>query len=106
LRCAAGGDHDLGDAAACERFGYAAEQVEFRLYVGRFAAPTQGHHDDAIRQWCDAQHVGAGAIKVVGLSHVASAARSIAAAKTYRDNAALTAIKVLDAARMLTPIPS
>src|SRR4051812_48704621 len=28
-------------AGACERYGYSQDQVELRLYVGRFAAPTK-----------------------------------------------------------------
>ncbi len=40
---------------------------------------------------------------MVGLTEVATIARRVAVSKTYRDNAALTAIKVLDAAGMLQP---
>lgn len=93
-------------AGACARYGYEAEQVEFRLYVGRFAAPTKpALHEDPIRAWCAAQQVGAGPIKVVGLDEVARTARRVAANKSYRDHGALTAIKVLEAAGMLTPTP-
>jgi hypothetical protein len=91
---------------ACARYGYETGQVEFRLYVGRFAAPTKpALHEDPIRAWCAVQHVGAGPIKVVGLDEVARMARRVAASKSYRDHGALTAIKVLDAAGMLTPLP-
>ncbi len=40
---------------------------------------------------------------VFGLKEVATAARRVADSKTYRDNPALVAIKVLEAAGMLTP---
>jgi hypothetical protein len=86
---------------ACERYGYRSQQVEFRLYVGRFAAPSTGRHERDIREWCARQVVGAGPIRVVGLHDVAVTAREVARSRTYRDNAALTAIKVLDAADML-----
>src|SRR5262245_3663572 len=43
----------VGEAAA--RFGFAAEQVRLRLYVGRFAAPAKGTHEAQIRQWCAGQ---------------------------------------------------
>lgn len=89
--------------AAADRYGYRHDQVEFRLYVGRFAAPKAGHHERAIREWCATQRVGAGPIRVVGLAEVATIARRVATRTQYRDNAALTAIKVLDAAGMLHP---
>ncbi|MGH3534658.1 MAG: hypothetical protein ACRDQG_08085 [Pseudonocardiaceae bacterium] len=89
--------------AAAHRYGYRLDQVELRLYVGRFAAPKKGDHERAIREWCTAQRVGAGRIRVVGLVEVATIARRVASRKQYRDNAALTAIKVLDAAGMLRP---
>jgi hypothetical protein len=91
-------------AAAAERYGYRQDQVELRLYVGRFAAPTTGRHERAIREWCAGQVVGSGPIRVVGLAEVATTARRVAASKEYRDNAALTAIKVLGAAGMLCPL--
>ena len=89
---------------ACERYGYRSDEVELRLYVGRFAAPSSGHHERDIREWCASQVVGAGSIRVVGLRDVAVIARQVAQSKTYRDNAALMAIKVLDAADMLRPV--
>jgi len=89
--------------AAAHRYGYRPDQVELRLYVGKFAAPTTRSHEDPIRDWCAAQNVGVGPVRVVGLTEVATIARRVAVSKTYRDNAALTAIKVLDAAGMLQP---
>ncbi|WFG43123.1 hypothetical protein [Pseudonocardia alni] len=87
---------------ACQRFGYLPGQVEFRLYAGRFAAPTTGLHEQEIRQWCGSQNVGVGPIKVFNLTEVAEVAIKVAESKTYRDNAALTAIKVLRSAGRLT----
>lgn len=100
-------DPEVRDAVvrgACERYGYRNQQVELRLYVGRFAAPTTGRHEREIRDWCASQMVGAGPICVVGLHDVAVIARQVAHSKTYRDNAALTTIKVLSAADMLRPV--
>ena len=37
---------------ACERYGYNQSQVQLRLYVGKFAAPVKGTHEEAIRSWC------------------------------------------------------
>lgn len=89
---------------ASRRYGYSISQIELRLYVGRFAGSTTGVHEQAIREWCAAQHIGAGPIRVVGIRDVAHVARKVAASKTYRDNAALTAIKVLEAAGMLVDL--
>lgn len=90
---------------ASSRYGYSPDQIEFRLYVGKFAGSKRGTHEPVIREWCGSQHVGAGPIGVHGLAEVALAARRVADRKTYRDNPALVAIKVLEEARMLTPLP-
>jgi len=90
---------------ACQIYGYTPEQVQFRLYVGRFAAPNTGAHERAVRAWAATQQVGAGPITVHGLEEVAALARTVAASTTYRDSAALTAIKVLAVAGMFTPTP-
>jgi len=91
-------------SSAAHRYGFRINQIELRLYVGKFAAPTTRIHEDPIRDWCTAQNVGVGPIRVVSLSEVATTARRVAVSKTYRGNAALTAIKVLDAAGMLQPM--
>lgn len=88
---------------ASRHYGYSPDQVEFRLYVGKFAGGKSGEHERQIREWCTAQVIGRGPMKVFGLVEVARAARRVAASKTYRDNPALVAIKVLEAAPMLTP---
>jgi hypothetical protein len=46
--------------------------------------------------------VGAGPIKVIGVNEVVSAVSAVAASTQYRDNAALVAMKVLEAAGVLT----
>jgi hypothetical protein len=91
---------------ACDRFGYEEDQVELRLYVGRFAGEKSGEHERSIRAWCAKQFVGGGPIRVFGLQDVAARARRVASGTTYRDNPALVAIKVLDAAGMLTTLQS
>lgn len=91
-------------AGACDRYGYKVEQVELRLCVGKFAGEKSGDHERRIREWCAAQTVGSGPIKVYGLHQIVPKARVLAARKQYRDNPALVAIKVLDAAHQLTPL--
>lgn len=50
-------------AAAAERFGFQTDQIELRLYVGRFATSRS---EEAVRDWCAEKHVGAGPIAVIG----------------------------------------
>ena len=87
---------------AAERFGYTLDQVELRLYVGKFAGKP-GTHDARVREWCASQHAGRAAIRVVGVDEVVARVRQVATKKQYRDNAALVALKVLDAAGALKP---
>ncbi|HEX8118283.1 MAG TPA: hypothetical protein VF521_13490, partial [Pyrinomonadaceae bacterium] len=88
-------------AGAAERYGYNTKQVELRLYVGRFAAPTKGTHEKRIREWAAEQHAGRGPIKVFALNEVVGKVRAVAAHKQYRDNPVLVTLKVLEAADML-----
>lgn len=86
---------------AAERFGYRLDQVEMRLYAGKFAG---GGHESRIREWCAAQTVGSGPIGVVGATEVVRIVRGVAESKSYRDNAVLTTMKVLGAVGALAPI--
>lgn len=88
-------------AGAAHRFGYPVDRVELRLYVGKFVGVTPDSHEVRVRQWCSEQQVGAGPIKVVGVREIVGKVREVAAVKQYRDNAALVAMKVLDAAGVL-----
>lgn len=82
-------------AAACERYGYRPEQVEFRLYVGKFGG---GKHEVQIRDWCANQIVGGHPIGVFGVLEIVDILQGLAKSKTYLNNPALVALKVLDAA--------
>jgi hypothetical protein len=82
-------------AAAAKRFGFTIDQVELRLYVGKFAG---GGSEAAVREWCTQQAVGAGPIAVVGATDVVKTVHEVAGSKQYRDNAVLATLKVLDAA--------
>lgn len=88
-------------AGAAARFGYSIEQVQLRLYVGRFAGVA---HESEVRAWCASQTVGAGPISVVGAADVVDVVRAVASSKTYRDSAVLASLKVLDAAGALRPV--
>lgn len=84
---------------AAERFGYDESEVELRLYAGKFYG-ADGGHETRIREWCDRpeQFVGGRPIGVVGLPEVVEVVTQIAGNSQYRDNAALVAVKVLQAA--------
>jgi hypothetical protein len=90
-------------AGASQRYDYPPEEIEFRLYVGKFAGAHSSLHERVIRDWCSQQIMGAGPISVHGLDEVAMTARRVADSKTHRDIPAMVAIKVLDAAGMLNP---
>lgn len=87
--------------AAAERYGYSADQIEIRLYVGKFAAPKQGSHEKRIRAWAASQHVGVGPIAIQGLDDVVARVQSAAARTQYRDSPVLVTMKVLEAAGLL-----
>ena len=86
---------------AAKRYGYRTDQVQLRLYVGRFAAPTKGTNESAIHTWAAAQHAGAGPIEVIGVDKVVQLVGEAASHKQYRDNAVLVTMKVLQAAGVL-----
>lgn len=77
---------------AAERYGYGIEQVELRLYAGKFA----GGHEAEVREWCANQQAGAGEIKVYNASEITTIVKRIAESKTYRDNPVLTTLKLLN----------
>lgn len=86
---------------ACDRFGYSLEQVELRLYVGKFAGSKSGKHEKVIKDWASTQLVGAGPIQVVGLDELVAPVVQAAASKQYRDNPVLVTMKVLEAGGLL-----
>lgn len=87
---------------AAERFGYQAQQIEMRLYVGKFAGAKTGEHRRRIETWCAQQQVGSCPIQVIGVEDVVNRVRQVAQTNQYRDSAALVTMKLLDAAGVLT----
>ena len=79
---------------ACERFGYRLDQVEMRLYVGKFAGRN---HEARIRDWASAQQVGGHPLRVIGATEVVTEVREVARSKQYRDSPVLATLKVLEA---------
>jgi hypothetical protein len=93
-------------AGACKLYGYQLDQIQMRLYVGRYAAPSKGENERLVRDWAAATIIGGGPVKVVALDEVVSRVRAAAARKEYRDNPVLVTLKVLEAAGQLSaPLP-
>lgn len=88
-------------AGLASRFGYSTNQVELRLYVGSWANSQSGADEKLAREWCAEQQAGSGPIHVFDLNDVVPVALQLAKSKTYRNNPALVAIKVLSAAGAL-----
>ncbi len=85
---------------AAKLYGYRTNQVELRLYVGKFRG--SGAHEEQIRKWAKRQRVGAGPVRVFGLNDVVGKVRAAASDTQYGDNPVLVTMKVLQAAGILT----
>lgn len=81
--------------AACKTYGYQPQQVEFRLYVGHFSSVAQ---EIETRNWCESQQVGAGSIGLYSVDQIVDVVKDKASSKTYQNNPALVALKVLQEA--------
>lgn len=87
---------------AADRFGYCLDEIELRLYAGRFSTAAS---ESTIRAWAAEQFVGSGPVQVYDARSVVTTVRKAAASKQYRDSAVLATLKVLDATGSLQPIP-
>jgi hypothetical protein len=79
--------------AAADRYGYRVDQVRLSLYVGRFAGRVKGTHEARIRAMPG--------FAVFGPKEIAAKLIDAAESKQYRDNPALAAVKLLEAAGRL-----
>ena len=80
---------------AAKQYGYRTNQVDLRLYVGRFAGRATGHHEARIRAWAKTQRVGSGQIQVVDLTEVVDKVVEVARSTQYINDPVLVALKVL-----------
>jgi hypothetical protein len=88
-------------AEAAKRYGYPLDQVQLRLYVGRFSGPKAGEHEQRVRTWASKQRVGGGPIEVIGVQEIVRIVREAAGDTQYRDSAVLVALKALQEAGQL-----
>lgn len=77
--------------AAEKRFGYTRDQVELRLYVGRFVAKDE----QDIRRHLAKIHVGGKPVRVVGLTEIMERLVDVAKSKTYVDDPVVVTLKAL-----------
>jgi hypothetical protein len=88
-------------SAACDRYGYAPEQLQLRLYVGKFASSARTAQETLIREWCSGQRIGGGPIEVRSLDNIIGRVRQISSSTMYRDNPVIVTMKVLAQAGLL-----
>jgi hypothetical protein len=88
-------------AEAAKRYHYRVDQVQLRLYVGRFSGPKAGKHEQRVRAWASEQRVGGGPIEVIGVQEIVRIVREAAGDTQYRDSAVLVALKALQEAGQL-----
>jgi hypothetical protein len=88
-------------AEAVKRYRYRPDQVQLRLYVGRFSGRKAGKHEQRVRAWAAKQHVGGGPIEVIGVQEVVRVVREAADDTQYRDSAVLVTLKALQEAGQL-----
>lgn len=88
-------------AEAAKRYRYHPNQVQLRLYVGRFSGRKAGEHERRVRAWAAEQHVGGGPIDVIGVREVVRIVRGAADNTQYRDSAVLVTLKALQEAGQL-----
>jgi hypothetical protein len=76
---------------AAEVYGYKVEQIEMRLYAGKFKKGDE----DSIREWCGREIAGGYPIQVIGVTEIFDAVKALASSKTYIDNPTIVAFKVM-----------
>jgi len=76
---------------AAEVYGYKVEQIEMRLYAGKFKKGDE----DSIREWCGRETAGGYPIQVIGVTEIFEAVKALASSKTYIDNPTIVAFKVM-----------
>lgn len=84
--------------AACERFGYAPEQIELRLYVGKFKSETARQ---AITQHLAKPPAGLRPVRVIGLDEILDRVLAVVESKTYFNDPVIMTLKALKHAHRL-----
>lgn len=88
-------------AEAAKRYRYRLNQVQLRLYVGRFSGRKAGKHEQQVRTWAAKQHVGSGPIEVIDVQEIVRIVREATDDTQYRDSAVLVTLKALQEAGQL-----
>lgn len=82
--------------AAADRYGYPSDQVELRLYVGKFA----GGHQIPVTA-----HLEGIGVQVMALEEIVASVMSAARRRTYTDDPVIMTVKALTAAGLLEASP-
>ena len=77
---------------AAERFGYREEDVQLRLYVGKFIKD----HGPAITQFLAAGPNGLRPVRVIGIAEIIKSVRKACDSSTYFDDPVVALMKALD----------
>ena len=89
---------------AAARYGYTTDQVELRLYVGKFGGGRNAAlEESATREWCMQQVAGGGSIQVFSIDDIIDEVILAASSRTYRDNPVLVTLKALAQTDVLRP---
>jgi hypothetical protein len=88
-------------AQAAEKYGYKPNQVEMRLYGGKFKGGEVGLA--TVRDWANNQRIGGSALSVFSGRDIVSVVLKMAESKTYRDHPVLMTLKVVIEAGLLAP---
>jgi hypothetical protein len=85
-------------AKAAERFGYRVDQIELRLYVGKFQNEKERQ---AISDHLGRILAGRGPIKVIALNEIIAALLGVIESKTYFNDPVVITLKALQHAKLL-----
>lgn len=85
-------------AKAAERFGYRIDQIELRLYVGKFQNETEQR---VVSDHLGRIQAGRGPIKVIALKEIVAALLGVIESKTYFNDPVVMTLKALKQAKLL-----
>lgn len=87
---------------ACERFGYKPEQIELRLYVGKFKGAVQGAATrQAIAKHLASPGKGLRPVSVLGLDDIVPKLFELLQSKTYTNDPVIMTLRALSSAGAL-----
>lgn len=86
--------------AACDQFGYSPDQVELRLYVGKFRSQAI---QDEITSFLKHPRAGLQPVTVIGLEEILDKVLEVVRSKTYINDPVVMTLKALKHAGRIAP---